>query len=159
MAPVPPLLVDEMLGRLTRYLRVLGCDAEGVRGWTDDRVVAEVAATGRVLVTRDEELARRVAARGRRIRAVDLPGQLGEIVGYFPELPRAPTFRRCTVCNGVLEREPGEGPAPDRGPALAGTPEPTPIYRCASCGHRYWEGTHTARMRRDIAAWIGGNLS
>src|SRR5580658_184832 len=51
---------DEMLGRLARYLRMVGLDTAYVPGLTDDEVVRRAGAEGRTLLTRDRQLARRV---------------------------------------------------------------------------------------------------
>jgi uncharacterized protein len=150
---VPRLLADEMLGRLARYLRMLGCDTVYARGWTDDEIVARAQADRRTLLTRDRALAGRVAP-VILLRTVDLPGQLREVVANLPELPRAVAFERCTVCNGLLRPSlaPAHpGPRSPRGPT---DPLPGPVFECGECGHRYWEGSHTASIRRHLAEWV-----
>lgn len=145
----PRWLVDEMLGRLSRYLRFLGMDAEYVRGWSDPEILSALAGSDRILLTRDHELARR-APRAVLLTAVGIADQLRELIAVHPELPRAPRFDRCTVCNGPLERVPGTA---DSGVATA---LPSPRYRCRLCGAVYWEGSHTARIREDLHRWLGG---
>jgi uncharacterized protein len=152
----PRLLADEMLGRLARYLRMLGCDTVYVRGWSDDEIVRVARADGRTLLTRDRLLASRLEA-AVRIRSVDLPGQFREVAAALPALPRAVSFERCTLCNGEL-RPAAEVPAPgqtrERPPAIE--PAGVPVFACIECGHRFWEGSHTAAVRRHVAEWIPG---
>jgi uncharacterized protein len=148
----PRLLADEMLGRLARYLRMLGCDTVYARGWSDDTIVRSARADGRTLLTRDRELAGRLAD-AVRIRSVDLPGQLRELATAIPTLPRALAFERCTLCNGVLR--PASETSTPRDAAVE--PSGVSVYSCEECGHRYWEGSHTAAVRRRLAEWIPGN--
>lgn len=145
--PPPDWLVDEMLGRLARYLRILGCDTEYVRGVTDDEVLRRLRGTERVLLTRDVGLAAR-SPRVQLLRAVDVRAQLVELWGAWPGLSRVPRFDRCTECNGELEL----ATSVEGGRPTGHAPE----YRCHACGHRYWSGSHTARLERDLAEWSRG---
>jgi len=151
--PVPSWLVDEMLGRLARYLRFVGCDTVYVRGTTDDQLLERARDEHRVLLTRDRELSRR----GPNVFLVGSPvlrEQWQAIRAAWPELPVEPSFDRCTRCNGRLalttpadRKEAGETlpPSVRRGDV--------PLYACRSCGHLYWEGSHTARVRAQLLAW------
>ena len=146
----PRFLADEMLGRLARYLRMVGCDTTYVRGWPDDAIVARAREEGRILLTRDRALAARTPA-AILLTGVDLPDQLRQLVHALPQVPREVAFVRCTLCNGDLLPVPADPDRPPR-PERAGTP----VFACASCGHRYWEGSHTSDVRRHLAAWIPG---
>ncbi|HTT73600.1 MAG TPA: DUF5615 family PIN-like protein [Thermoplasmata archaeon] len=149
----PRLLADEMVGRLARYLRFQGCDTEYVRGASDDEVLRRAAEEGRVIVTRDRALARR-APRALLLSSGSLRDQWIAVARAFPEIPRTVAMTRCTLCNGPLVPDvgaPPSGGAPDAAGPLA--PRGGPTVRCARCGHRYWEGSHTARVRQRLAAW------
>ncbi len=58
--PSPRWMVDEMLGRLARSLRVLGHDTVYVTGLPDADIADRASRESRVLVTRDKALAARV---------------------------------------------------------------------------------------------------
>jgi uncharacterized protein len=146
-------LADEMLGRLARYLRFLGYDTAYVRG-LDDRSIAERCRTeGRILITRDRALAARVP-RAILLQSPELAEQLRSLRQALPNLRTQVRFERCTVCNGRLAignstaNTEGIVPPPIRS-AGAG------IFRCVECGHIYWEGSHTAEIRRHFSAWFG----
>ncbi len=147
------LLADEMLGRLARYLRMLGCDTVYARGWSDEEIVRRAREEARIVLTRDRQLAAR-ADRAVRVLAPDLPGQLRQVVEQVPGVRPEVAFVRCTLCNGPLRpAEPGT-PAP-AGSTGAGRPPPgTRVFVCGACGHQYWEGSHTADVRRHLAEWI-----
>lgn len=140
-------LVDEMLGRLARYLRVLGCDAEYVRGLTDEAIVGKARLEDRTLVTRDAALARRTE-RVVLLVSTDVRGQLREVWRVRPALSRTARFDRCTLCNGPLRPI---APGADVGGGVplhvrSATP-PARVYRCVDCDHPYWEGSHTVHIR------------
>lgn len=139
-----------MLGRLARYLRVVGCDVAYVPGLADEEIERRCAAEGRRLLTRDVRLA------GRRpdailLRRTDLAGQWAELGRLLVSLPQAPAFSRCTLCNGVLTVV-TRSSAVEAGPPARGAPASL-RYRCCDCGHLYSEGSHTANMRARLATW------
>ena len=49
-------VTDGMLGRFSRWLRLLGCDVEYYRDSVDEELLKVAKAQGRVLLTRDAEL-------------------------------------------------------------------------------------------------------
>jgi len=148
-------LVDEMLGRLVRYLRFLGYDAEYVRGITDDEIVERAHAEQRRVITRDRSLARRLPDAVLLTRT-DIAGQMRELRRAFPALRPDVRFDRCSLCNGrlsVLEKVPSQGPDLDALPpeVRAGRVH---LYACVQCHHLYWEGSHTRSVRTRLAQWL-----
>lgn len=152
----PRWLADEMVGRLARYLRFIGCDTVYVRGLSDDEVLAQARTENRVLLTRD----RRLAQRARKVVFLASPylaDQWRAVRTAFPDLPTDVRFERCTECNGLLAKvsELPPEPRPDGVPwdrVLHGLD----LFRCATCGHYYWEGSHTADIRARLARWTEG---
>jgi len=147
MAGDGPLLLDVMLGKLARVLRMCGYDAAYAldRGVEDDDRLREIAAReGRTLLTRDEELARR-AADGVLLRTRHVDAQLAELDerGFDLSLPAEPT--RCATCNGRLAD--AEPPHPDHVPDDAAR-----VWRCVDCGQRYWKGSHWDDVRTRLAS-------
>lgn len=55
----PRFLVDNMMGRLARWLRVVGVDAGYQHESNPDAIVAKASAEGRILLTRDRKLVQR----------------------------------------------------------------------------------------------------
>ena len=152
----PRFIADEMVGRLARYLRIVGCDTTYARGLPDEEIVRVARAEGRMILTRDRGLAAR-SDRALLLRSPYLAEQWKAVREAFPELPRDLRFERCTECNGSLESVPSVAPL-DR---AAGVPwdrvrDGLALYRCRACGHYYWEGSHTADVRARIARWDSG---
>jgi uncharacterized protein len=143
----PRWLVDEMLGRLARYLRFLGYDTEYVRGDTDEAIALRARTEGRRLITRDRHLSSRSPG-AVLLTHTDLAAQMRELVEKVPSLRREVRFDRCSLCNGPL--------VPIQG-SLPGSRTPNPsvaMFQCSACGHRYWEGSHTRSVRARLSIWL-----
>jgi uncharacterized protein with PIN domain len=145
-----------MLGRLGRWLRLLGADAEGWAGGDEDELLALLRGESRLFVTRHRRRAARLGLRGLgvlRLDADDLRGQLREVAARF-ELPGPERrLRRCAHCNAPLrEADPREAAAwvP---PFVAATQRR--FSRCPRCGRVFWRGTHPGRMERDLSRLLG----
>lgn len=149
-AEVPRFVVDAMLGRLARWLRVLGFDTFFDPAVHDHELVRLADAQDRVLLTRDRHLLR--ALRPRRALEIREDAALEQLRAVITALqpPRPPgLFTRCTLCNGWLEPVSG-----DRATALlpAGLRAGDgPVWQCTHCGHAYWVGSHVRRMRATLA--------
>jgi uncharacterized protein len=152
---VPRWVADEMLGRLARYLRFLGHDTVYARGFEDDEIRELAVREGRVLLTRDRELAGR-ADQALLLRSVDVLGQLREVRTAFPSVPSTVTFDRCPECNTPLRRW---NPPADREAWPIGVPHDIPasqtaVWECPACLRHFWEGSHAPRIRDRVAeAW------
>jgi hypothetical protein len=147
-----PLLLDAMLGRLARYLRMCGYDAAYVLDDADaadepgdESVLERARAEGRVLVTRDVRLARR-ADDAVLLTARDVEDQLREFgdAGYRLSLLDRPT--RCGACNGRLVPLGDD----EEGPAYAPDAAETERWRCVDCGQVFWKGSHWDDVARRL---------
>lgn len=148
--PAPPFLADAMLGRLARWLRVLGYDTSYDQVLDDPALVALADAEGRVLLTRDRHLVTHLSPHAALLLTTDRPlAQLREVVDALG-LP-APTslFTRCTLCNARLRIASADEMARDV--LEKSRPLPGPFYRCPGCGRMYWQGSHVGRMQRTLA--------
>lgn len=149
--PRPPrFLLDVHLGRLARYLRLLGMDCR-YRHHADDAELAAWAETEeRILLTRDRALLkRRRVALGRCVRADDPFEQLVEVVRAFVRLDDLAPFTRCTRCNGRLEAVAKHEVAHRLAPLTRRYVDD--FLQCEACGQLYWHGSHVARMRSLVA--------
>jgi uncharacterized protein len=147
-APSPPRFVlDGHLGRLARYLRMLGFDTL-YDNLAEDPALARISAEQeRILLTRDRGLLKRSIVRlGYLVRDDDPRRQLAEIVGRYRLAGAAVPFSRCVRCNGVIEPV-TKAEVRDR---LAGEPRTLAHFdsfgRCADCRAIYWPGSHYERM-------------
>lgn len=145
-------LADAMLGRLARWLRVIGADTLQLPVEApDSALVVRARADARVLLTRDRHLIREL--RPERVWAVQSEApleQLAAVVRAF-EVPRPPELlTRCLLCNSpLLELEPDTARAlvPPSARRLPG-----PVRYCPTCGRVYWRGSHARRIEAALAA-------
>lgn len=145
----PPLMADNMLGTLAKWLRVAGVDC-GYAGGMDDEDLLALAVSGRTVLTRDRLLARRCGGGGLYIASDDLEEQLMQVFEAWPDLLEMESLSRCLVCNVPVEPvSPQEvsGTAPEG--VLSRHDE---FWRCPNCGRAYWEGTHVRDMRERLSA-------
>ena len=141
------LVADGMLGRLARWLRILGCDTLYNPRWDDNELVRLARAENRILLTRDTALARRRGVRTLLITSEDLESQVAQVVCTLG-LNKERLFSRCPVCNEVLEEVPKSW-------AWGYVPPYTFVTQqefrlCPCCDRFYWRGTHYQRMREAL---------
>ena len=136
-------LVDGMLGTLAKWLRIAGYDTKYSPRWDDNELARIARAEGRVLLTRDAELARRRGLQSLLIEEGDLEQQLAQVAQAFG-LSLDHPFSRCPVCNAPLENVPK---------AMAWGQVPPFIFKtqdsfrlCPECNRFYWRGTHWQGM-------------
>jgi uncharacterized protein with PIN domain len=151
--------VDAMLGRLARWLRVLGYDASYDAGLADPVLVERANAEGRVLLTRDRPLLRELHPdRFVEIRVDEPLQQLKAVADALSLQAPAELFTRCLLCNTPLEVVPPAEALPLLPPDVRDLPGP--VRRCPTCGRLYWDGSHVRRMRnaleRALPGWGGG---
>jgi uncharacterized protein with PIN domain len=139
-------VLDQHLGRLAAYLRMLGLDVLHSVPSPDEQLAAISSREDRVLLTRDVGLLkRREVRRGYFVRATDPRAQLLEVVKRFSLVDAIAPFTRCFLCNTLLEDV-------EKGAIARELPERTldlhnEFMRCPTCGRVYWKGSHYDRMR------------
>ena len=145
-------VTDTSLAAFARRLRVLGYDVRVVPDAPLERVCADAAADGRIVLTLSRRVPRRCATVPRRVVVRGLEDDaLRAIVAE--RIPGSPPFGRCTHCNAVL------GP-PGGLESLAAAPVPPPAEvrvtgQCPSCRRCYWHGSHVDRLRARLRAVLG----
>ena len=142
-------VLDVHLGKLARYLRLLGFDAL-YRNDYDDAELANLASLERrILLTRDRDLLKRaVVTHGYFVRATDPRRQVEEIMDRLDLYQAMRPFQRCVRCNGLLAVTPKHRIV-DR--LLPETRRQVEDFReCDKCGQLYWEGSHAPNIRRFI---------
>jgi len=140
---------DAMLGRLARWLRLMGFDCTYDPEISDQALVHRGVLEGRIILTRDRRLPEEWWVRDIHIvEAEDLDDQLAEVTRRFELASTIRPLTRCSECNGVLERATREdvsGRVPERIEKTRAN-----FMQCPGCGRTYWEGSHTARIRNVV---------
>ena len=139
--------VDAMLGRLARWLRVLGFDAAWEADIPDERLVRSALAEERWILTRDRKLLEEWRVPRAHLVAAERPfEQLREVVRAFDLAATARPLRRCARCNALLEPA-ARAAVREHVPAGVMAREER-FWRCQGCGHVYWRGSHVRRIER-----------
>ena len=141
------LLADCMLGRLAKWLRLLGYDTAYENNATDHELARRARAEKRVLLTRDRELARRRGLETLLITSEDLEEQVEEIREALGP-PPDPSLTRCSVCNGLLEEVSRADIADEVAPYIRRTHRD--FFRCTGCDRVYWRGSHVEGMEEEL---------
>lgn len=145
------LLADGMLGRLARWLRLLGYDTAYENHADDLELARRARAEGRILLTRDRALAARKGLRALLIESEDVQEQVRQVVEMLGPPPN-PALSRCSVCNTPLEPAAPHQVADRVPPYVLQTQERFGV--CPKCGRVYWAGTHLEHMRRYLGEFL-----
>ncbi len=141
------LLADCMLGRLTKWLRLLGYDTAYDNDASDHELARRARAEDRVLLTRDRELAARRGLETLLIHSERLQEQVEEVQQALGP-PPDPSLSRCSVCNGLLEEVSGSDVVNRVPPYVLKTH--SDFHRCTGCGRVYWSGSHVEAMSEEL---------
>ncbi len=143
------LLLDEMLKRTTKWLRIFGIDTEHAAGRDDTELLAVAEKEGRVLVTKDVELFVRCGKRKltcHLLKSGTLEEQLVELHDALGLVFPFPEKTRCPACNAelvIVSSLDVEGLVEER--VLEHHKK---FWKCPGCGKVYWEGSHWRNITR-----------
>jgi uncharacterized protein with PIN domain len=156
-------IADSMLGRLARWLRLLGHDTLYYPHIEDSRLLRIAREEDRILLTRDTGL---VKVRGLKnfllLEENDPFEQLKTVVTMFNlhpferfdksgeggAIPPLRIYTRCSLCNTLLEDVPKEQ-AKDHVPDYVYKVSDS-FRKCLHCDKYYWKGTHPDKLRKKL---------
>ncbi|MFC1918483.1 Mut7-C RNAse domain-containing protein [Chloroflexota bacterium] len=152
-------IVDINVGKLTRWLRIMGYDALSFCGSDDGQMVATALAEERVMLTRDTQVMERRAVTGGRLKAIliqsDKPEQQIQQVGKALGLDfRFRPFTICLECNKPLESRSKQEMQTRVPPYVFKTQHQ--YMECPGCHRVYWRGTHWEAMTRKLERLMEG---
>ena len=141
-------IADVMVGKLARWLRVLGVDVAYSNSYEDNEIIRIATAENRVVLTRDTELAaRRSTVRAVLIKSDDYLQQIDQVIREFG-LTKFDVFSRCLECNVALRSVSKENVFDRVPPYVYLTQERFAL--CPSCNRVFWHGTHADQMLKRI---------
>ena len=151
---MPCFAADRMLGKLAKWVRVLGYDVVYLRQAGDAEIRARLR-EGRILLTRDRR-ARPWHKQGKVfvVKANNPEGQFREVVlGLGLAILDHALFSRCLRCNSVLETVSREEVREHVPEYIWQTHHQ--FHQCGDCGRFYWTGSHSERMRQRLNEILG----
>ncbi len=155
----PRFVVDSMLGRLARWLRLTGSDTRYFKILTDEELLEIIRNENRVLLTRDKELHQKTIKEG--LRSVLIPAIPNKkVLAYLSKTFKIqfdidPTKSRCPVCNGEITSVKKEV-IRSKIPSLTFRSYDQ-FWQCIQCSKIYWIGKHYESMKKIIAE-IGSSI-
>lgn len=142
----PRFIADVHLGRLVRYLRMLGQDVYYKSNLNKEELVKLSLDEQRTILTMDKNLLKRnEITHGYLVRNSDPEKQVIEIVKRFQLKNQLKEFTRCLGCNLLLRRV-EKGEIEFRLPQKVKKNQ-NEFYICKNCDKIYWKGTHFDRMK------------
>lgn len=142
-------ILDVHLGKLARYLRMLGFDSVYDREWDDNTIIDQSLEQKRIILTRDIGLLKHSSVtHGYWLRHHQPLDQLQEVFMSL-DLPRQlRPFTRCMDCNGQIKPVERSKISTQVDPDIFKRFEA--FWQCRDCRKIYWQGSHYHRMLERI---------
>ena len=147
----PLFVVDAMLGKLAKKLRLLGYDSLYSSSMDDDMILQLAKNENRILITKDVPLV--LKAKKKKIWNIQITSD--DEIEQFLQINKKESLgkcivsggnSRCPVCNGKLEHT-EKNDVSDKVPAGV-FENMKDFWICTKCEKIYWEGTHIKNLQR-----------
>ena len=153
-------IADNNVGKLAKWLRMMGYDTLFFNGSNDSHMVAMALAEGRVILTRDTQIMKRRLVTSEQLKAVlvrsDEPGvQLQQVIEELKLNCQFKPFTICLECNQPLVERSKEQ-VEDRVPPYVYRTQ-SQYMECPACQRIYWRGTHWQAMTQRLSEFTAGN--
>ncbi len=146
-------LSDAMLGKLTRWLRMIGQDSIYCVEFDDSELLALAKKEERILLTKDFELYKRAITKG--LDAFYIEGtieveRLAEVakrynLGLTMDMDRS----HCPICNTKLVATPKEQLKEELEKNTYTYYDK--FWKCPNCGQIYWQGAHWNQINNTLS--------
>lgn len=145
-------MVDGMLGKVARWLRMLGYDTKYANNLNDDEILKIADGEKRIILTKDYQLFRKANASG--VKAVFIEGR--SHIEKLADLSRQLDIRleiniersRCPKCNSAIksvDKESVKDKVPSTTHRIYGE-----FWICTGCGQIYWRGSHWKKINNSL---------
>jgi uncharacterized protein with PIN domain len=144
----PAFVADCHLGKLAKYLRMMGFDTLYFASIDDDDLIRLAREEDRIILSRDRELCTRKKAPCLLLEPVDTVAQLKTVIGAYGLKTLHVPFSRCLVCNTPLQfidKKEVSGRVPPKIEKFF-----SDFEICPKCERIYWHGDHYKRMKQLI---------
>jgi len=149
-------LLDGMLGKLARWLRMLGYEATYENDRPDPDLLTKAKEGPFILLTSDEELYRTATMRGIEsflVQGRTEPERLASLAGrYYISLDIDTRNSRCPLCGAPI-KETQRSEVETSVPPATFKVYPT-FWVCTNpkCGKVYWQGSHWKKIEQTLQA-------
>lgn len=141
----PKFICDVHLGKLARYLRMLGLDVVYKNNFEDEEIVEISLKERRAILTKDRGILKRnEVTHGYFLRSRKVEEQTKEVIRRFDLQKEIKEFSRCIECNESLV-------SVDKSDIEDGPPKKVALIqnefkKCPKCQNVYWRGSHYKKM-------------
>ena len=137
-------IADCHLGKLAKYLRLMGFNTLYFPHIEDDDLVAIAHDEDRIILTRDRELSQRKDVPVLFLEPTDTKEQLKALIDYYHLKEHHNPFSRCIVCNTPLQ-------VVEKKDIIDKIPQKVKKHfdyfeYCPKCDRIYWKGDHYRHM-------------
>ena len=138
-------ILDVHLGKLAKYLRMLGFDTHYQNDLDDLEIISLAEKESRTILTRDIGILKNNrVTHGYWIRSQNSKEQLKEVLQRFDLYNLIFPFTRCLRCNGSLKKVSKKSVAHKI--PLQTKKSFSTFYQCQTCDKIYWKGSHFEKM-------------
>jgi len=152
-------IVDNNVGKLVKWLRIMGYDTLFFGGSSDSGMIAIALNEDRVILTRDTQIMKRRVVTSGRLKVVliksDEPEQ--QMHQVITALNMDCEYGPCTIClecnQPLMERSKQQ--VKDRVPPYVFQTQ-NQYMECPACHRIYWRGTHWQAMTKKMKNFMKG---
>jgi uncharacterized protein with PIN domain len=142
-------VVDCMLGKLAKWLKILGFDAVFFNKIEDDTLLEIAKKENRILLTRDTGLIERAKNEGSLfIVSENWRNQVEQVLDFYDLWTEVDPNSRCIECNVRIKDLPREKAKNLVTPFIFENADTFAL--CPECGRVFWRGTHLKDMEAKI---------
>lgn len=139
-------VLTKELGRLSKWLRILGFDAAYFQEGSPGSLIIEALKEERIILTRNHRLPQARGVRIILIQSEKIKDQVAEILRELKIRPETEKmFTRCILCNEELV-EIAKEKAKEKVPEYVFKTQER-FITCPKCGRIYWQGTHWGNVQ------------
>ena len=146
-------IIDNNVGKLVKWLRIMGYDTLFFNGKNDSRMIAIALAESRIILTRDTQIMKRRVVTSGQLKAIliesDKPElQLRQVIDTLNLDCQLKPFSICLECNQLL-LEKSKQQVEDLVPPYVFQTQDQ-YMECPACHRIYWKGTHWQAMTEKL---------
>ena len=142
-------ILTKELGRLSRWLRILGFDTVYFKEENYSKLLLLALREERIIITRNKTLAEKVATKAVYLKEENLSEQLKRVREELNlKIEEDKMFSRCVICNKSLEEVEKEK-VKERVPEYIYKTQQD-FMECPQCKRIYWSGSHWQNIREAL---------
>jgi uncharacterized protein with PIN domain len=142
-------ILSKELGRLAKWLRILGFDAEYFQEETISALLVQALRDDRIILTRTQHFRRHLGIKIVVIHSERIKEQLVEVLKALNlRVNKAIMFSRCIMCNTPLVPV-EKAQVKQKVPGYVFETQDN-FITCVQCGRIYWKGTHWGNVQNTL---------